>query len=308
VPTAVAKSLEWADAAEHTLDTALTTVMESSKEYGLHAQTTEFMGRLFRHFIQLWGKYIDATRPLYPAIANLLFDKFGRFCGVSMIVAACRDVFGLMTMHLYYFYIYTSFIYTLHLRGISALSRLFRGKRWNPLRERIDDHSYHPNEIVIGTVFFAVALLCYPVSLVYHVLFLLVRLVVLATHVLCGTAQLVWHCTLQWVCTVAAAAATGTVAPSKNVLERYWVVPAPEPAHAHAHAPATEHAPATARTHNSSEPACAKVEAVRMTTVSAAIWSLGAIDLSSAALALYLPELAKSNVLLASVAVGRPAL
>lgn len=129
-------AIEWSDWLADTLDAALNTLMTSAKEYGYNERATEFMGLLFRHFIHMWEIYLAHTRPLYPAAAQFVFSKIWMVGGCSMILAVGRDLLMLMTVHLYYFYIYASFIYTLNVKGAVALSRLFRGKRWNPLRER----------------------------------------------------------------------------------------------------------------------------------------------------------------------------
>ena len=153
-------AVDWTDVLATRLDDALTQLMASPTEYHLHARATDLVGRLFRHFISLWGLYLEATRPVYPFLAGLVFNQLNMILGISLMVSVCRDLFTLMTLHLYYFYVYASFIYALLLKGLSALSQLFRARRINPLRKRVDNHEYDAEEIVLGTTFFTIAIFC----------------------------------------------------------------------------------------------------------------------------------------------------
>ena len=105
-------------------------------------------------------------------------------------------------------------------RGVVALSRLFRGKRWNPLRERIDPFHYNPDEIVMGTIFFTVALCCFPVMFAYHIVFCVARVAVVGTQGACGSVQLAWQVAVQGLCVLAVTTTMSAPLYSGAVLER----------------------------------------------------------------------------------------
>ena len=51
------------------------------------------------------------------------------------------------------------------------LQRLFRGKKWNPLRQRVDSMPHTVEQLFVGTVGFTVLLFLYPTTLVFYVIF-----------------------------------------------------------------------------------------------------------------------------------------
>jgi len=55
--------------------------------------------------------------------------------------------------------------------GLTSLWRLFRGKKWNPLRQRVDSMPHTVEQLFVGTVGFTVLLFLYPTTLVFYVIF-----------------------------------------------------------------------------------------------------------------------------------------
>ena len=55
--------------------------------------------------------------------------------------------------------------------GLTSLWRLFRGKKWNPLRQRVDSMPHAVEQLFVGTVGFTVLLFLYPTTLVFYVIF-----------------------------------------------------------------------------------------------------------------------------------------
>lgn len=55
--------------------------------------------------------------------------------------------------------------------AICALGNAFRGKKWNPLRQRIDSVILDFRELFIATIFFIIVLFLLPTVLVYFGVF-----------------------------------------------------------------------------------------------------------------------------------------
>ncbi|XP_022110711.1 phosphatidylinositol N-acetylglucosaminyltransferase subunit Q-like [Acanthaster planci] len=70
-------------------------------------------------------------------------------------------------------------IYRLQLTGLLALSRLFRGKKWNVLRKRVDTCNYDVDQLFIGTLLFTILLFLFPTTLLFYVVFTTHRLAVI---------------------------------------------------------------------------------------------------------------------------------
>jgi phosphatidylinositol glycan class Q protein len=61
--------------------------------------------------------------------------------------------------------------------AIKCLGRAFHGKKWNPLRERVDSVVLDFRELFIATLFFIVLLFLLPTILVYFMVFYCVSFV-----------------------------------------------------------------------------------------------------------------------------------
>ncbi|MEQ2157434.1 hypothetical protein GOODEAATRI_001824 [Goodea atripinnis] len=66
-------------------------------------------------------------------------------------------------------------LYCLKIYGLSSLWRLFRGKKWNVLRQRVDSCSYDLDQLFIGMLLFTILLFLLPTTALYYLVFTLVR-------------------------------------------------------------------------------------------------------------------------------------
>jgi len=73
---------------------------------------------------------------------------------------------------------------------LSSLWKLFRGKKWNPLRQRTDSLDFHIDQLLLGTMLFTVTSFLLPTTAVYYFFFAFVK-------VLIGTAQFCLLCLVE---------------------------------------------------------------------------------------------------------------
>ena len=66
-------------------------------------------------------------------------------------------------------------LYRFQLTGLLALSRLFRGKKWNVLRKRVDTCNYDVDQLFIGTLLFTILLFLFPTTTLFYAVFTGVR-------------------------------------------------------------------------------------------------------------------------------------
>lgn len=57
------------------------------------------------------------------------------------------------------------------LYSLLSLWRLFRGLKWNNLRQRVDHASYDSTQLFIGTLLFSIILFTLPTVILYYVVF-----------------------------------------------------------------------------------------------------------------------------------------
>ena len=65
-------------------------------------------------------------------------------------------------------------LFSLQIYALSSLWRLFRGKKWNVLRKRVDSAQYDVDQLFIGTLLFTILLFLLPTTAFYYIVFAMV--------------------------------------------------------------------------------------------------------------------------------------
>ncbi|XP_054463251.1 phosphatidylinositol N-acetylglucosaminyltransferase subunit Q [Anoplopoma fimbria] len=136
----------------------------------------QVLGRFFLYHIHLWISYVHLMSPFIEGI--LWYGGLSACFGLTFALSLLSDMVALLTFHIYCFYVYGARLYCLKIYGLSSLWRLFRGKKWNVLRQRVDSCSYDLDQLFIGTLLFTVLLFLLPTTALYYLVFTLLRLVV----------------------------------------------------------------------------------------------------------------------------------
>ncbi|XP_060696892.1 phosphatidylinositol N-acetylglucosaminyltransferase subunit Q [Hemiscyllium ocellatum] len=140
----------------------------------------EVLGRFFLYHIHLWISYIHLMSPFIEMI--LWYVGLAACLGLTVALSVVSDIIALLTFHIYCFYVYGARLYCLKIYGLSSLWRLFRGKKWNVLRQRVDSCSYDLDQLFIGTLLFTILLFLLPTTALYYLVFTLLRLVVVVVQ------------------------------------------------------------------------------------------------------------------------------
>ena len=67
-------------------------------------------------------------------------------------------------------------MFYLQVYALGSLWRLFRGKKWNVLRSRVDSAVYNTDQLFVGTLLFTMLLFLLPTTALYYTVFTLVSL------------------------------------------------------------------------------------------------------------------------------------
>ncbi|XP_027745430.1 phosphatidylinositol N-acetylglucosaminyltransferase subunit Q isoform X3 [Empidonax traillii] len=105
----------------------------------------QVLGRFFLYHIHLWISYIHLMSPFIEMI--LWYVGLSACLGLTVALCILSDIIALLTFHIYCFYVYGARLYCLKIYGLSSLWRLFRGKKWNVLRQRVDSCSYDLDQL-----------------------------------------------------------------------------------------------------------------------------------------------------------------
>ncbi|KAE8728058.1 N-acetylglucosaminyl transferase component family protein / Gpi1 family protein, putative isoform 2 [Hibiscus syriacus] len=111
-----------------------------------------FVGSLFIYFIK------------GLAILAILF-------GVTIPVALVIDIIAIVTLHVSTLHWLISILYSQQLHALAALWRIFRGRKWNPLRQRLDSFDYTVKQHVVGSLLLTPLLLLLPTTSVFYIFF-----------------------------------------------------------------------------------------------------------------------------------------
>ncbi|KAM8723364.1 phosphatidylinositol N-acetylglucosaminyltransferase subunit Q [Acanthopagrus schlegelii] len=166
-------------AADHVakeLDELLQWLMGAPAGLKMNRALDQVLGRFFLYHIHLWISYIHLMSPFIEGI--LWYGGLSACLGLTFALSLLSDMVALLTFHIYCFYVYGARLYCLKIYGLSSLWRLFRGKKWNVLRQRVDSCSYDLDQLFIGTLLFTVLLFLLPTTALYYLVFTLLRLVV----------------------------------------------------------------------------------------------------------------------------------
>lgn len=136
------------------------------------------LGYFFLYHIYLWKTYITVVRPILHIMVKAI-TLLG-WLGFSFQLSLASDLMSLATFHVYCFYVYAARLYHLHVSGLVSLWRLVRGRKWNPLRRRVDSCAYSTDQLYLGTLVFMILLFLMPTTMLYYVVFCALRLATLA--------------------------------------------------------------------------------------------------------------------------------
>lgn len=117
---------------------------------------------------------MQSLRPALPGIIR--FIGFSSFAGASMPVSLFSDLLSILTLHIYAFYIASARIYSWQLTIIVSLFHLFRGKKRNTLRNRIDSCDYDLDQLLLGTILFTLLAFLLPTVGVFYATFASARM------------------------------------------------------------------------------------------------------------------------------------
>ena len=154
-------------------------LMEYPGGLKLNTELAAFLGDLFLWVIEYWSATI--IRVVIPHLPTIVyFIGFSSFAGGSMPIAIFSDLISLLTIHIYSFYIASARIFNWQLTIIVSLFHLFRGKKRNVLRNRIDNCDYDLDQLLLGTILFTLLFFLLPTVVVFYLTFASARMAIIS--------------------------------------------------------------------------------------------------------------------------------
>ncbi|KAF5338829.1 hypothetical protein D9758_012080 [Tetrapyrgos nigripes] len=145
----------------------------------LNTELSRFYSHTFVDLVEMWGSVLHRGFPYLPAVIYVFgfFSSLGGVIGgMTMSISLFSDLLSLATVHIYVCYVIANAVYARILIMVGSLWNLFRGKRYNVLRNRTDSWEYDVDQLLFGTILFTLVTFLFPTVLAYYSLFALMRL------------------------------------------------------------------------------------------------------------------------------------
>ncbi|PIA97271.1 N-acetylglucosaminyl-phosphatidylinositol biosynthetic protein gpi1 [Cercospora beticola] len=160
------------------LQQMLTWLMDYPAGLKLNNELATFLGDLFLWVIEYWNGCMTELRPALPSLIRII--GITSFAGASLPISMFSDLLSVLTMHIYCFYVASARIYNWQLTIIISLFHLFRGKKRNILRSRIDSCDYDLDQLLLGTILFTLLFFLLPTVAVFYATFAGARMAIIA--------------------------------------------------------------------------------------------------------------------------------
>ncbi|PQE31765.1 N-acetylglucosaminyl transferase component protein [Rutstroemia sp. NJR-2017a WRK4] len=167
------------------LQRTITWLMDWPAGLKLNTELAAFLGDLFLWVIDHWSSCIEALKPVLPHV--IWFIGFSSFAGASMPIALFSDLLSILTMHIYSFYMASARIFNWQYTILLSLFQLFRGKKHNVLRKRIDSCDYDLDQLLLGTILFTLLFFLLPTVIVFYLTFACARMAIISLKAVLDT-------------------------------------------------------------------------------------------------------------------------
>ena len=146
----------------------------------LNSLITSKMGLILEMIVQSFIRILCWSRSFHITMIKFL-ACIGSF-GFTVQLVFAMDVVRLLTLHIAVLHRLLSVFHQLQIRLLYSLWLLFRGKKKNTLRKRVDTGQFDSDQFLMGILLFAIVLFFFPSFAVYFYLFALAQLCIVASQ------------------------------------------------------------------------------------------------------------------------------
>lgn len=146
----------------------------------LNTELAAFFGELVLWVIQFWGMVLNLFRPYFGIMVTIV--AYAGFAGATLLISIVSDLVSIFPVHVYAFYLASGKIYHWQLTVLRSLFHLFRGKKRNILRNRVDSCNYELDQLLMGTILFISLIFLLPTVLVFYLTFAGCRLAIILVN------------------------------------------------------------------------------------------------------------------------------
>lgn len=162
--------------------------------FKLNTELARVLGMISLNAIQIWSTLWFFLGFLFIYFIKVLAVS-GILLGATIPAAMMIDMIVLATLHVSTLHWFIALLYSQQIQAIAALWRLFRGKKWNPLRQRLDSYDYTVEQHIVGSLLFTPLLLLLPTTSVFYIFFSLMNTTISVICILIEVTISIIHAT-----------------------------------------------------------------------------------------------------------------
>ncbi|KAI9622781.1 hypothetical protein H4Q26_015065 [Puccinia striiformis f. sp. tritici PST-130] len=134
------------------------------------------------------GMLLDVLKHAYLILPKMIWIVgFVSLFGNTFALAIASDFLTIATFHLWMIYRFFTFVFDSQLRFLSVLFNIFRGRKYNVLRNRNEPATYQLDQLILGTILFTLAIFLFPTILAFYILTSTTRVLIVWVHGIIGT-------------------------------------------------------------------------------------------------------------------------
>ncbi|XP_020533405.1 uncharacterized protein LOC105630013 isoform X4 [Jatropha curcas] len=138
--------------------------------FKLNTELAGILGMISLNAIQIWSTLWTFIGYFFIYFIKAL-ALLGILLGATVPAALVMDTICFSTLHVSTLHCAISLLYSRQIQALAALWRLFRGRKWNPLRQRLDSYNYTVKQHIVGSLLFTPLLLLLPTTSVFYIFF-----------------------------------------------------------------------------------------------------------------------------------------
>ncbi|XP_060183870.1 uncharacterized protein LOC132613705 isoform X2 [Lycium barbarum] len=162
------------NATNYLLRTGCVWLMGNPAGFKLNTELAGVLGTISLIAIQIWSTLWWLLGFFLIHLIKVV-AVFGSLFGLTAAAALIIDTISLATTHVSILQWLLTLLYSWQIQAVDALWRLFRGRKWNPLRQRLDSYAYSVEQHVVGSLLFTPLLLLLPTTSLFYIFFTIMK-------------------------------------------------------------------------------------------------------------------------------------
>ncbi|KAM7266447.1 hypothetical protein ACFE04_004490 [Oxalis oulophora] len=171
------------DATNELLRSGCVWLMGDPAGFKLNAELASVLGMISLTAIQIWSTLWSFLGFLFCYLIKGL-ALLGIVFGATVPAALIIDIICVATLHVSIVRLLISILYSQQIQALAFLWRLFRGRKCNPLRQRLDSYDYTVKQHVVGSLLFTPLLLLLPTTSVFYIYFTILKTTIMLVCIL----------------------------------------------------------------------------------------------------------------------------